>query len=70
MMDTGIIILADFDKTRNTMNPAIIQKMAVRVPDWNIAHVHKIPAIPKNNLYFLTLLVIVMIKKTTAAAAM
>ena len=69
-MDTGMIIFADFDNTKNTKNPAIIQNMAVRVPDWNIAHVHNIPVMPKNNLYFLTLLVIVMMKKTTAAAAM
>ena len=32
-METGTMILTDLDNMRNTINPAIIQKMAVRVPD-------------------------------------
>ena len=68
-MDTGIIIFADFDRAKKTIKPAIMQKIAVRVPDINIAHVQNNPAIPKKILNFFTRLVIVMMKKPTAAAA-
>ena len=68
-IDTGTIILADFDKTRNTIKPAIKQKMAVLVPDWNMAHVVSSPTMPKKILCFFILFVIAMIKKATEAHA-
>ena len=68
-IDTGTIILADFDNTRKTIKPAIIQNIAVLVPDWNMAHVVSSPTIPKNTLCFFILFVIAMIKNATDAHA-
>ena len=66
----GAIILVDFDKTKKTQNPAIRQKIAVLVPDANIAQIDKIPTIQKKILCFCILLVIARIIKNTPAAAM
>ena len=65
----GIAILKDLDKTIYTMNPAAKQKIAVRVPDWNIPQITHIPMIRKNNRSHLILLVIAMIIKVTDEAA-
>ena len=37
-MADGMNIRIDFDKTKNVINPAIKQKVAVRVPEANICH--------------------------------
>ena len=70
MIDTGTIILVDLERTRKTIKPAIMQNIAVRVPDWNIAQVVNTPTMVKNNLRFLTLFVIANMKNDTDAQAM
>ena len=69
-IDTGTIILADLDRTRKIIKPAIIQKIAVLVPDWNIAHVQSNPTIPKKSLCFFILFVMAITKNPTDTAAM
>ena len=65
----GIAILNDLDNTTYTMKPAAIQKIAVRVPDWNIPHITQMLINRKNSFSHLILLVMAMIKKDTALAA-
>ena len=69
MMENGTAILTDFDKNMYTASPAIIQKIAVRVPDWNIPHITNPPVIKKNNLSLLNFEVMPKMIKATAAAA-
>ena len=68
-MAEGTIILNDFDKTRKTRNPAIIENIAVRVPDWNIPQVTSIPVIPKKYLSHFTLEVIDVTRNASAEPA-
>ena len=51
------------------MNPAKKQKIAVRVPEGNIAHRQAAPTIPKKIRCFFILLVIANIKNATEVAA-
>jgi hypothetical protein len=64
-MENGTIIFTERDNTRNTMNPRMRQKMAVRVPDWNIPHITQMLINRKNSFSHLILLVMAMIKKDT-----
>ena len=68
-MTLGTIILTDFDKTKKIIKPKAIQKMAVRVPDWNIPHVIKIAVTIKNMRSFLSFVVIVRIMNRMAVDA-
>ena len=69
-MVNGMAILNDFDKKIYTSSPAARQKMAVRVPDWNMPHITAMAIIPKNSLNLLILLVMAkMIKAADDAAA-
>ena len=65
----GMAILNDLDNTTYTMKPPAKQKMAVRVPDWNIPHITHMLTAKKKILSHLILLVIAIIRKTTADAA-
>ena len=65
----GTIIFIDFDKTRKTAKPPIIQNIAVRVPDWNIPHTTAIDTKMKKILSFVILDMIPNIRNATAAAA-
>ena len=62
-------ILKDLDNTTYAINPAANEKMAVRVPDWNIPHKTQIPIITNKYLSFLILGVIAMMTKVTNVAA-
>ena len=64
----GINILTDLAKNKKTINPAIIVKMAVLVPDWNIPQVTAAAVIKKKILSFFIFAVIPNIKKATADA--
>ena len=59
-METGTAIFTDLDKKIYSIKPIIIQKMAVLVPDVNIAHVQATPAMRKKILSFFILDVILM----------
>ena len=68
-MENGTAILMDFDKNTYKNNPAPKQKMAVRVPDWNIPQMTKALVAAKKRRSQVILLVIDMIINTTEAAA-
>jgi hypothetical protein len=53
----------------NAMNPAANEKIAVRVPDWNMPHKTQILIMEKNNFSNFILLVIAIIKNVTHEAA-
>jgi hypothetical protein len=65
----GIAILNDLDKMTYTIKPPAKQKMAVRVPDWNMPQITHMLTAKKNNFSHLILLVIPIIRNTTADAA-
>ena len=69
MIVTKAAILADLDRKTYTNTPAIIQTIAVRVPDWNIAQVHANPVIRKKIRCLLILLVMAKMKYATAVEA-
>jgi hypothetical protein len=68
-MVKGTAILIDFDRTIYNINPAAKQKMAVRVPDWNIPHIINAAVVRKKMRKFLILFVMPAIINTTAVAA-
>ena len=65
----GIAILKDFDKKMYKMKPAPTQAIAVRVPDGNMPHMHKIPMNKKIYLNFFIFDVIPKIIKATPVDA-
>ena len=69
MMADGIIILTDFDSIKNTTIPKAKQKIAVRVPDWNMPQMIARLVSKKNILSFLKREVMPITKKVTAVAA-
>ena len=66
IMDTGIAILNDFDRTIYKDMPAIKQNNAVLVPDAKNAHIAQTPEIKKKILSFF---IFDVIEKTINAAA-
>ena len=61
----GIAIFTDFDKMMKTKRPAAMQKIAVRVPDWNMPQITQILMNRKKNFSHLILLVIANIMNAT-----
>ncbi len=69
MMADGIMILNDLDNTKNVKKPAIMQNVAVRVPEANICQVTSAPVIKKKKRSLLILVVMLMTKNKIAAPA-
>ena len=67
-MALGTRIFTDFDKNKNTINPAMNVTIAVLVPDWNIPHMTIAAVNKKNILSNFTLEVIPKIRNAIADA--
>ena len=68
-MVTGMAILNDFDRKIYDPMPAKKQKLAVRVPEGNMAHAQARPTTKKNILSFLILVVMPKMINATDVAA-
>ena len=64
-MENGTAILIDLDRKIYKNKPAPKQKMAVRVPDWNIPQMTKMPVAAKKIRSHVILLVMAMMINTT-----